>query len=164
MDERKRKSKRQESIVAKELSGRVQPASGALWGAKADVRSDLFLVECKTTAKDYYQLSFNVWDKINREALKEGMRIPVMCIDLNDGKERVAVMRTDDLMDFPVSYSLSVAKDLSNGKTTYRVRYTEGGNRIFLSNTKKDRSYDVHTLPWSVFLSRLDLYDTKKEG
>lgn len=154
----KRKSKKQESKVAKELSGRTQPASGALWGAKADVRSDLFLVECKITSKDYYQLSFSVWDKIYHEALKDSLRIPVMCIDLNDGKERVAVMRTCDLMDFPVAYPLETAKELSNGKTTSRIRYTKGGNRIYLNSTKSDKGYDLHTIPWAEFLDQVELY------
>lgn len=152
MDERKLRSKKQESKVAKEIGGKTTPASGALWGAKADVRSDLFLVECKTTLKDYYQLSFNVWDKIYHEAVKDGLRTPVMCIDLNDGKERVAVLRTQDLGDYPVVYSLDVAKDLSNGKTTFRVRYTEKGVRFCIENSKHNKMYDLQSIPWSEFL------------
>lgn len=53
MDVRK-KSQLQEKRVASELGGRVTPASGALWGAKGDVKSDLFLAECKTTEKPAY--------------------------------------------------------------------------------------------------------------
>lgn len=41
MDVRKRNSKNQESRVAKEVLGKVTPASGALWGSKGDVRNDL---------------------------------------------------------------------------------------------------------------------------
>lgn len=48
---KKKKFKNQESRVAKEVSGKVTPASGALWGSKGDVRNDLFLIECKTTKR-----------------------------------------------------------------------------------------------------------------
>ena len=152
MDSRKRKSKDQESKVAKELVGRVTPASGALWGAKADVRNDVFLVECKTTEKDFYQLSFNVWDKIYREAIKDGLRVPVMCIDLNGGKERVAVMKTHDLGNYPPAYSLKTALDISNGKTTFRIRYTPKGVRFYIENSKHNTGYDLQSIPWSEFL------------
>lgn len=87
----RKKSQLQERKVAKELNGRVTPASGALDCAKGDVRSDTFLVECKTTSKDFYSLSFNTWYKISSEAIKDGLRIPIMCIDLKDGEKRFAV-------------------------------------------------------------------------
>lgn len=160
MDERKLRSKKQEKRVASELKGKTQPASGALWGAKADVRSDLFLVECKTTLKDYYQLSYNIWNKIYREAVKDGLRIPVMCIDLNGGKERVAVLRTDDLNGYPEPYALCIAQDLSNGKSTHRVRYAMGANRAFLNNPKGKSGFDICILPWDTFLERVvESYD-----
>ena len=57
MNEKKLQSRKQEKRVAKETKGKTTPASGAFWSAKADVRSKLFLVECKTTQKDYYDLT-----------------------------------------------------------------------------------------------------------
>lgn len=78
----RKRSQEQEKRVAKQLGGRVTPASGALWGAKGDVRQDKFLVECKTTEKDYYSLTDKVWNKIRSEAIRDGLRIPLMCIEI----------------------------------------------------------------------------------
>ena len=87
----KKKSQLQEKSVAKDLNARTVVASGALWGSKGDVRHDNLLVECKTTDKDYYSLTLPTWEKIEKEAIKDGLRIPVMCIDIKGGKERYAV-------------------------------------------------------------------------
>ncbi len=86
------KSKNQEKNVAKELNAKTVVASGALWGAKGDVRNDKFLVECKITKRGYYVFKLETWEKIKNEAIKDGLRIPVMCIDLYDGKKRYAVL------------------------------------------------------------------------
>lgn len=152
MDTRKRKSKDQESRVAKELSGRVTPASGAMWGAKADVRNDLFLVECKTTEKLSYRLTFNVWHKIYKEAIKDGLRTPVMCIDTQNGKHKYAVMCTKDLslgeLDHLVVKSTSI-KD----KPSYLIKTAESG-RFYLSSPK-GLCYDLSLIPWSTFLEEV---------
>ena len=87
----KKKSQLQEKSVAKDLNARVVVASGALWGSKGDVRHDNLLVECKTTDKDFYSLTIATWEKIEKEAIKDGLRIPVMCVDIKGGKERYAV-------------------------------------------------------------------------
>lgn len=87
----KKKSQLQEKSVAKDLNASVVVASGALWGSKGDVRHDNLLVECKTTEKPYYSVTFKVWDKIEKEAVKDGLRLPVMCVDIKDGRERYAV-------------------------------------------------------------------------
>lgn len=86
----KRRSQKQEKSVAKDFNARVTVASGALWGMKADVRNDKFLIECKTTEKDYYSLTSKVWEKIEEEATKDRWRTPLMVIDLED-KDRLVV-------------------------------------------------------------------------
>lgn len=91
----KRRSQKQEKSVAKDFNARVTVASGALWGAKGDVRSDKFLIECKTTGKDYYSLTSKVWEKIEEEAIRDHMRIPLMVIDIED-RDRVIVFRPQD--------------------------------------------------------------------
>lgn len=148
MDEKRAKSKKQESKVAKEMSGKVTPASGALWGCKADVRSEKFLVECKTTEKEFYSLTFNVWDKIYNEAIKEGLRVPVMCIDLNNGKERYAVLRTHDLGNYPPKCSALKALKTTSRKMSYRVSCE---SRFFICNNK-EKVYDLSAIPWEDFL------------
>lgn len=91
----KKRSQLQEKQVAKQFDAKTVVASGALWGAKGDVRSDKFLIECKTTEKDYYSLTASVWEKIEREATKDHLRIPLMVIDLED-RDRVVVFRPKD--------------------------------------------------------------------
>lgn len=91
----KRRSQKQEKSVAKDFNAKVTVASGALWGMKADVRNDKFLIECKTTEKDYYSLTAKVWEKIEQEAIRDHMRIPLMVIDLED-QDRVVVFRPQD--------------------------------------------------------------------
>ena len=91
----KKRSQLQEKQVARQFDAKTVVASGALWGAKGDVRSDRFLIECKTTEKDYYSLTASVWEKIEREATKDHLRIPLMVIDLED-RDRVVVFRPKD--------------------------------------------------------------------
>ena len=93
----KRKSAKQEERTAKEFGGRTTPASGALSGAKGDVRtgnrtngegtnSNDFLIENKYTDKDYYVLKLATWQKIDGEALRDNMRVPLMQIDIQQNQ------------------------------------------------------------------------------
>lgn len=92
-------SKKQEKRIAKEMGAKVTIASGALDFQKADVRDDLFLVEAKTTEKQFYSLNVKTWNTISEQALRDGLRSPVMCIDLEDGYFSIAVL---DINDFEV--------------------------------------------------------------
>ena len=80
----KYKSNLQEKSVAKQFGGKQVIASGALWFAHSDVRNDKFLIECKTTEKGYYSVTNKVWEKIEGEAVKDRMRVPLLIIDLRD--------------------------------------------------------------------------------
>ena len=115
----KYKSNKQEKQVAKDIHGRVVPASGSIWSHKADTRNDTTLCECKTTEKTYYNLTRLTWDKIEKEALKDGMRLPVMCIEL-ENKYKMAVVKEYDYCDF------TLYKEYTNEL----VNLGEYGNRI----------------------------------
>ena len=91
----KKKSKKQEEKIAKDIGGRTTPASGALWAFKGDVRNDKYLIEAKFTDSNSYQLNYTTWDKIKREAINDGLRIPVMQIDIQGSQ--YALLRVDDL-------------------------------------------------------------------
>lgn len=78
----KKLSQKQERKVAKDLNAKTVVASGALWGAKGDVRNEHLLVECKYTKSTVYPLVSTVWKKIKKEAIRDGLRIPVMCIEI----------------------------------------------------------------------------------
>lgn len=168
----KRKSTLQEKRVAKELGGRVTPASGALWGAKADVRNDQFLVECKTTSKDHYVLNYSTWEKIRHEALRDGFREPVMCIDLLDGKHRLAVLdytiNTDyasrlpaSLLDLSYNYCNGSSRSIKWSNITRTLTFC---NKRFLSN-KNAGNKDIELLltPWESFCDYLNELDKECE-
>ena len=91
----KKKSKKQEEKIAKDIGGRTTPGSGALWFSKADVRNDKYLIEAKFTDSNSYQLKYTTWDKIKREAINDGLRVPVMQIDIQGSQ--YALLRVDDL-------------------------------------------------------------------
>lgn len=91
----KKKSKKQEEKIAKDIGGRTTPASGALWAFKGDVRNDKYLIEAKFTDSNKYQLKYTTWDKIKREAINDGLRIPVMQIDIQGSQ--YALLRVEDL-------------------------------------------------------------------
>lgn len=147
----KKKSQKQEKRVAKEIGGKTTIASGAFWSSKADVRNKLFLVECKTTEKEYYNLTYNTWNKIYSEALKDGMRIPIMCIDLNNGRDKLAVLSTYDLGNFCPPCSAYEAIQKSN-KTSYRIRFVNKGTRFTMSSPKNNRIFDLSAIPWEGFM------------
>ena len=102
----KYKSNKQEKEVAKLFGGKQVIASGSLWFADSDVRSDKYLIECKTTEKDYYTLTAKVWEKIQEEAIQDHMRTPLMVIDLKD-TDRYVVFRPKDFSKSVVSPLLS---------------------------------------------------------
>lgn len=116
----RKRSQKQEKGVAKDMGAKVVVASGALWSAKGDVRSDKFLIECKTTEKDYYPVTTKVWEKISQEAVKDGMRIPLLMVDLKDS-ERYVIFNPKD---FNRQFNTYV---IAGGKVTktYRLREWE---------------------------------------
>lgn len=146
MDSRKRKSKDQESKVAKELAGRVTPASGALWGAKGDVRNDVFLVECKTTSKPFYTLTFATWSKIYKEAIRDGLRIPVMCIDLEKEGKRFAVMCSKDIPRKLIPLNSTGFRIFASFRVQQEQETLIG---------KEYEYYELSVISWSTFLNEI---------
>ena len=67
-------SKAQESKVAKKLSGKRQPNSGATPFMKGDVKTEFFCIECKTAATEKKSISIKKdWiDKLKEEAFAMG--------------------------------------------------------------------------------------------
>lgn len=118
----KRRSQKQEKSVAKDFNAKVTVASGALWGQKGDVRNSKFLLECKTTEKDYYSLTAKVWEKIEEEAIKDRGRIPLMIIDVED-RDRLVVFNPKDFeTNLPVPYENTYNGD---NKKSFRVSLKE---------------------------------------
>ena len=59
-----------ENHIAQVLSGRRQPGSGAINadGLKADVKTDIELIECKATNKRSFSITLIILEKIIRQA------------------------------------------------------------------------------------------------
>lgn len=93
----KKMSQKQERAVAEEFSAKTVVASGAKWGSKGDVRNDKYLIECKITQKPFYSLTKTTWEKIEKEAIKDGLRIPMMCVDVDNGVNQFIVMLYTDV-------------------------------------------------------------------
>lgn len=111
------RSNKQEKEVAKSLGGKKVIASGSLWFADSDVRNDRFLVECKTTQKDFYSITTKVWEKIENEALKDGMRTPLLVVDLRDS-ERYVIFNPTQFNTKVDAYDISV----HGGCKSYRLK------------------------------------------
>lgn len=84
----------QEKRVANEINGKVVIGSGSIWSMKGDCRNEDYLIECKTTKKDYYVLNVKTWLKIEEEAIKDSLRTPVLCIDTRTAN--LALIRLHD--------------------------------------------------------------------
>lgn len=87
----------QERRVARRFGGSTTPGSGNGWVRKADVRTDKYLIECKTTTKESYRITLDTWEKIWKEALTDD-RIPVMIVDI-DGTEIMIADPTDFMIE-----------------------------------------------------------------
>jgi hypothetical protein len=80
------------------LRGRTRPRSGGLWFSPGDVKTEDFLIDCKTTEHKGFSITEDIWSKIYAEALKCG-KLPCLSIQLGDGKE-VVVLDKNDFMSF----------------------------------------------------------------
>lgn len=150
----KKKSQIQEKSVAKDLDARTVVASGALWGSKGDVRHDDFLVECKTTEKPYYSLTMKVWEKIEKEATRDGLRVPLMCVDVNGGKDRYAVFLEKHFRHYKTYYDLETGNSSYTHNNSFRVHYPE--RILMLSHENKNGEVPVFVVaPWDDFLYML---------
>lgn len=130
----KKKSQKQESRTAKEFGGKEQIASGALWGAKADVRTGSertgsfnegdFLIENKFTDKNFYSLKKKIWEKVQQEAIADNFRTPLMQIDIDDLE--LVVIDLNDYKGFNLAENMSVVVDeKSTFKKSYRINISD---------------------------------------
>lgn len=84
-----RHGRKAESLVAKRLGGSQQPGSGALDGAKGDIKKDgssmAFLIENKTTIGKSLSVQRDWCYKIYQEATEQG-RVPALAFQFtNEG-------------------------------------------------------------------------------
>ena len=83
----------QEKRVAKTVSGKQVANSGATKFSKGDVKTEKFLIECKTCTKE--QKSFTMqkewFDKNDEEAFAMGYSYSALVFDFGDGVDRYVI-------------------------------------------------------------------------
>ena len=117
--QRLRRSRRQEARGAEGLGGRVQPASGAFWNKKGDVKASYALVECKRTDAESITLKKADLRKIfyegNQTDLLSGLLLEI------SGDDYVVLVAED-------FYEL--VEESSNARTTPVADLDAGGNML----------------------------------
>ncbi len=90
---------KKEKNDAREFGGRVTPRSGGMWSFPGDVKTDMFLIESKTTDKKSYSITANTWRKLYSQALKS-QRLPLLSIQLAKEDIEVVVLDKNDFIAF----------------------------------------------------------------
>ena len=87
-------SNKQEQRVAKTIGGKQTANSGATKWSKGDVRTDDFLIECKTCEKEKKSFSIKKeWlDKNREEAFAMGKSYNALAFDFGDNGKRYYVI------------------------------------------------------------------------
>jgi len=87
-------SKRQENKVAKALGGKRTANSGATKWSKGDVRTDEWLIECKTatTEKSSFSIKRQWLEKNREEAFAMGKSYSALAFDFGDNGKRYYVI------------------------------------------------------------------------
>lgn len=147
---KKKKSKKQEERIAKDIGGKTVVASGALWGAKADVRNDNYLVEAKYTDTNHYTLNVKTWNKIAKEAIKDGLRVPVMCISIKN--KDYAILTVDDFL-FLNRAPVFGGEIINNSAKSCRLKYDMSFGYKEIHFEGKVR---LAIIPWDYFLAIQD--------
>ena len=92
-------SDRQEARLARDLGGKVQPASGSRWGARRDVKTDAWFIEAKATRNGDYRLITRDLQALQRQAYQLG-RTPVYEVEFYPHGS-IAIVPRDILPDEP---------------------------------------------------------------
>jgi hypothetical protein len=119
-------SNKQEQSIAKELNGKVTPASGATPFSKGDVRvNSAFRIECKFTLAETYTLKLDELIKIRNEAVRK-LEIPLFQIDFkgtNKSKYMVVPLREikEDTSSVTIITSYNKSLVLRSGDLLYHL-------------------------------------------
>lgn len=78
-----KRSRLQENKAAKDYKGFRTPASGATWHSKGDVKTDDYLIECKSTINKSFSLKIDSLYKLKKQALIEN-KLPIFEVEFSD--------------------------------------------------------------------------------
>lgn len=83
---------------AESFNARRTPRSGGLWFSKGDSKSDIFLIETKTTIHEGYTITSRIWEKIYREALLES-KIATLSVEFGKKQHEVVILSKSDFIE-----------------------------------------------------------------
>ena len=136
----KKKSLKQEKRTAKEFGGLTQIASGAIEGMKGDVRTSEYLIENKFTDASNYTVDYKIWNKIFKEAIKDGGRTPLLQVDIQDASVVIMDISTFDSLFFDEDFAYT------------HIQQVKGDTKkITLQSFKEIEPYKVHRLDFSKY-------------
>lgn len=92
-----KKWEKKEQNDARDFGGKRTPGSGNKWNHKGDVRSDVYLIEDKTTDKKSYTITNELWRKIYNSAILS-QRIPLLSIKFNNDSTELIVISKHDFL------------------------------------------------------------------
>jgi hypothetical protein len=92
-----KRSKLQERRAARDYNGVTTPGSGNGWKQKADVHTDNYLIECKTTTKKSYSLDIEVFIRLFFQAVIEN-KDPLMEIEFASHSKTLVIMDKEDFL------------------------------------------------------------------
>lgn len=111
----KRRSQRSERQAAKLEGGRVVPMSGA-GRQKGDVRTEMWLIEDKTTDKDSFTITRKILDKIEHEAMSTSPgRLPQLRVTMPGHRWRM--IREEDYLYLVASAAQNFNEDVDAKET-----------------------------------------------
>lgn len=109
----KQRSVAQESRIAEDLFGRVQPGSGSVWGYRRDVVTPTLLIECKTTTQARWGVVVKDLEYLKLQAYRAG-KVPVFLVSFEAPRPfDVVLMPLADLMVVPDIESVNPIPDKS---------------------------------------------------
>lgn len=92
-----KRSRLQEKRAAKDYGGKVTPGSGNQWMHKADVHTNDYIVECKSTVKKSYSIKEADFTKLYYQAIIEN-KIPLFEIEFSETGRTLVLMDKNDFI------------------------------------------------------------------
>ena len=151
-------SSKQEKQIADYLGWETVVCSGAMAAIPGDIKSDMWLGECKTHTEKDSKIKFysSVWSKIVEEANSQ-FKFPILFVDDGSQKiERTWCMIPDSLAanygyqlkNIPYRLGVSISFDGYDFKKLYKEIFDEGIKVIY---SAKWGNYNIAILPLDLF-------------
>ena len=82
---------------ARDFKGKLTPRSGGYFSFPGDVKTDIFLIDSKTTSRKSYSITADIWRKLYSQALKS-QRLPMLSVELANDDIEVVVLDKNDFI------------------------------------------------------------------